>query len=121
VRCRRPSILADAFEALLAAIYLDGGIEPVKVFLLPRIVTEIERIMKSGSDLDYKSALQQIIQQERGDILEYVTVGESGPAHKKTFEVEARLNGNVIGRGVGSSKRSAEQCAAKEALTLFGM
>ena len=117
----RPSILADAFEALLAAIYLDGGIESVKTFLLPRIVIEIDRIMKTGTDLDYKSALQQIIQQERGDILEYVTVGESGPAHKKTFEVEARLNGNVIGRGTGSSKRSAEQCAAKEALKLFGM
>ncbi len=118
---KRPSILADAFEALLAAMYLDGGIEPVKEFLLPRITKEIDAIVESGADLDYKTALQQVIQQEKGEVLEYVTVGESGPAHQKTFEVEARLNGNVLGRGSGSSKRAAEQCAAKEALKLFGM
>jgi ribonuclease-3 len=118
---KRPSILADAFEALLAAMYLDGGIEPVREFLLPRITKEIDAIVESGADLDYKTALQQVIQQERGDILEYVIVGESGPAHQKTFAVEARLNGNVLGKGNGSSKRAAEQCAAREALKLFGM
>ena len=117
----RPSILADAFEALLAAIYLDGGIEPVRAFLLPLIVEEVGQIVARGSDLDYKTALQQIIQQEHGDLLEYITVGQEGPAHKRTFEVEARLNGNVIGRGKGTSKRSAEQDAAKEALALFGL
>ncbi len=117
----RPSILADAFEALLAAIYLDGGIEPVKAFLLPRIVEEVAVIMQTGKDLDYKTSLQQIIQQERGDILEYVTVREEGPAHKREFTVEAHLNGNVIGRGCGSTKRAAEQSAAKEALALFGI
>lgn len=115
----RPSLLADAFEALLAAIYLDGGIEPVKAFLLPIISAEINAIVESGSDLDYKTVLQQFIQQERGALLEYITVGESGPAHEKEFEVEVRLNGNVIGRGKGSSKRKAEQSAAKEALSLF--
>ncbi len=115
----RPSILADAFEALLAAIYLDGGIEPVRAFLLPIISAEIDGIIESGADLDYKTVLQQFIQQERGSLLEYVTVGESGPAHRKTFFVEVRLNGNVIGRGNGSSKRKAEQSAAKEALSLF--
>ncbi len=118
---KRPSILADAFEALLAALYLDGGIEPVKDFLLPRITKEIDAIVTSGADLDYKTALQQVIQQERGEVLEYVTVAESGPAHQKVFTVEARLNGNVLGSGSGSSKRAAEQCAAKEALKLFGM
>ena len=118
---KRPSILADAFEALLAAVYLDGGIEPVKTFLLPRIAKEIEEIVTSGADLDYKTALQQVIQQERGEVLEYVTVGEAGPAHQRIFTVEARLNGNVLGSGSGSSKRAAEQCAAKEALKLFGM
>ncbi len=115
----RPSILADAFEALLAAIYLDGGIEPVRGFLLPIISEEIDKIVESGADRDYKTALQQFIQQERGSLLEYVTVGEKGPAHEKTFFVEVRLNGNVIGRGEGASKRKAEQSAAKEALTLF--
>ena len=64
--------------------------------------------------------LQQIVQQEQGEILQYVTVGESGPSHLREFEVEARLNSNVIGRGKGPSKRQAEQMAAKEALTLFG-
>lgn len=115
----RPSILADAFEALLAAIYLDGGIEPVRNFLLPIITAEVGSIIESGADRDYKTVLQQFIQQERGSLLEYVTVGESGPAHDKTFYVEVRLNGNVIGRGKGSSKRKAEQSAAKEALSLF--
>ncbi|MBQ8254313.1 MAG: ribonuclease III [Clostridia bacterium] len=115
----RPSILADAFEALLAAIYLDGGIEPVRNFLLPIISSEIGSIIESGADRDYKTALQQFIQQERGSLLEYVTVGESGPAHDKTFFVEVRLNGNVIGHGKGSSKRKAEQSAAMEALSLF--
>ena len=117
----RPSILADAFEALLAAIYLDGGIEPVREFLLPRIAAEIGEIMTAGVDLDYKTCLQQVIQQERGDLLEYVTIEETGPAHCKVFTVEARLNGNVIGSGKGSSKRNAEQNAAKEALRLFGI
>mgnify|MGYP000596264793 FL=1 len=118
---KRPSILADAFEALLAAIYLDGGIEPVKEFLLPRITAEINGIIKAGNDRDYKTSLQQVVQKEHGDILEYVTVGERGPAHMKVFTVEARLNGNVIGTGNGRSKRAAEQNAAREALALFGL
>lgn len=118
---KRPSILADAFEALLAAIYLDGGIETVKKFLLPIIIPEISEITQKGKDLDYKTSLQQIIQQEKGDLLEYVITDETGPAHMKEFTVEARLNGNVIGRGIGGSKRAAEQNAAKEALSLFGI
>ncbi len=117
----RPSILADAFEALLAAMYLDGGIGPVKAFLLPRIVAEVSAIMRTGKDFDYKTSLQQVIQQEKGDILEYITVNETGPAHMREFTVEARLNGNIIGRGVGTTKRAAEQSAAKEALSLFGI
>lgn len=118
---KRPSILADAFEALLAAIYLDGGIENVKRFLLPIITPEISEITEKGKDLDYKTSLQQVVQQEKGDILEYVITEESGPAHMKKFTVEARLNGNVIGRGSGGSKRAAEQNAAREALSLFGI
>lgn len=116
----RISILADAYEALLAAMYLDGGIECVKEFLLPQVKQEIDTVIKSGSMRDYKTILQQIVQQEQGEILEYVIVGESGPAHKRFFEVEARLNSNVIGRGSGYSKREAEQSAAKESLVLFG-
>lgn len=118
----RASILADAFEALLAAIYLDSGhsFEAVEKFLLPHIIGEIDSIGKSGVFVDYKTALQQIVQQVEGEKLEYVLIGETGPDHNKIFEVEARLNSNVIGRGKAHSKREAEQKAAREALGLFG-
>ena len=118
---QRPSILADAFEALIAAIFLDGGIAQVKSFLLPKIIPVIDAIIKEGKDLDYKTSLQQIIQRGKGDILEYITVEVTGPDHMRTFSVEAKLNGNVIGKGIGTSKRAAEQNAAKEALSLFGI
>lgn len=118
----RPSITADAFEALLAAIYLDSGenFDTVGKFLLPFIAEEIEFITETGVFVDYKTTLQQIVQQVNTEKLEYVLVGESGPDHKKTFSVEARLNSNVIGRGEGKTKREAEQIAAHEALILFG-
>lgn len=117
---KRPSILADAFEALLASIYLDGSIEDVKRFLLPFVKREIKSILESGHTADYKSILQQIVQQEKGELLEYVLVEESGPAHKRIFTVEARLNNNVVGVGTAGNKREAEQIAAREALSLFG-
>ncbi len=118
----RASILADAFEALLAAMYIDSGrnTEAVERFLLPHIIGEIESIGSEGVFVDYKTALQQIVQQVEGEKLEYVLVGTSGPDHNKLFEVEARLNSNVIGRGKAHSKREAEQRAAHEALALFG-
>lgn len=116
----RASILADAFEAVLAAMFIDGGIAPIKEFLLPFATSEIKQILERGNTKDYKSMLQQFVQQEQGDILEYKLVKESGPAHERVFETEARLNGNLIGRGAGKSKRESEQNAAKEALTLFG-
>ena len=121
---QRRSILADAFEALLAAIYLDSGadMQAVERFLLPFIVKEIESIgSKRGFSGDAKTLLQQFVQQAEGDFLEYVVVGESGPDHMKTFLVEARLNSNVIGKGQGRSKREAEQNAAREALALFSV
>lgn len=121
----RKSILADAFEALLAAIYLDAGedgMETARNFLMPFIIKEIERVgAGKGFNGDPKSLLQQFVQQAEGDFLEYVVVGQSGPDHMKLFKVEARLNSNVIGRGQGRSKREAEQNAAKEALALFSV
>ena len=120
---QRQSNLENAFEALLAAIYLDAGEDGksvVESFLLPFIKDEIKRVSDTGIHRDYKTELQQLIQQAEGDFLEYVTVGESGPDHKKTFTVEARLNSNVIGKGSGRTKREAEQNAAKGALELFG-
>ena len=116
----RKSILADAFEALLAAIYLDAGKEEVEHFLLPYVKKEAA-VLKDGKNTDYKTLLQQIIQQKPGELLEYVLIGESGPDHKKVFETEARLNSNVIGKGTGNSKRASEQNAAYQALILFGV
>ncbi len=117
----RASITSDAFEAMLAAMYIDSGsIDTVRAFLLPYVVKEIDVVRETSSFVDYKTMLQQIVQQAEGEVLEYVLVGESGPDHKKTFEIEARLNSNVIGRGTASSKRAAEQLAAKQALVLFG-
>ncbi len=114
----RPSILADAFEALIAAIYLDGGIEEAKKFVLG-FVRESAKTVSSFHD--YKTKLQEITQKNPEENVEYVHVGESGPDHDKRFEVEVHLNSNVIGRGIGKSKKVAEQEAAKEALMLMGI
>ncbi|MBR2387486.1 MAG: ribonuclease III [Clostridia bacterium] len=119
----RQSNLENAFEALLAAIYIDAGENgklTVKDFLLPFVVAEIKKIGDTGVHRDFKTELQQFIQQAEGDYLEYVTVDEQGPDHNKTFWVEARLNRNVIGKGSGKTKREAEQNAACAALELFG-
>ena len=123
---QRKSILADAFEATLAAIYLDAGEfgkDVVAKFLMPFVLKELEAFVGKGDDevaQDYKTHLQQLIQQSGNEQPEYVTVGESGPDHDKVFEVEVRLNSNVMGKGKGHSKRSAEQKAARQALELFG-
>ena len=115
------SVIADAFEALLAAIYLDSGEskECVAQFLLPYLIHAV-KAPQSERTKDYKTLLQQIVQQTHGEILEYVLVGQHGPDHDRMFETEARLNSNVIGRGSGKSKRESEQMAAREALLLFG-
>lgn len=114
----RPSINSDAFEAVIAAIYLDGGIEEAKNFVL-RFVEGHAKTQNTYKDC--KTKLQEIIQKNPEETLEYVLVGESGPDHNKTFEVEVHLNSNVIGRGSGSSKKNAEQEAAREALALMGL
>ncbi len=115
----RPSILADAFEAVLAAIYLDGGIEPARKLVLGFVVDLLENKGRFAFT-DYKTMLQEIIQKNPEERLTYALVEESGPDHNKRFVVEVHLNSNVIGQGVGGSKKSAEQAAAKEALKLMG-
>ena len=110
----RPSILADAFEALIGAIFLDGGIAPAKKFIL-RFLNDKNLHMQ-----DYKTLLQEIIQQNPGERLSYIVVKEEGPDHDKSFTVEVHLNSNPIGHGAGKSKKQAEQQAAKEALGLMG-
>ncbi len=114
------AILADAFEALLAAIYLDSGMAQVKEFLLPFISEHISALIKAGRREDFKSLLQQFIQKSPGELLEYIQTGEEGPPHNKKFYFEVRLNNNIIGRGEGKTKREAEQLAARQALILFG-
>ncbi len=95
-------------------------ISTFRAFLMPFVKEALEALLSAGHGKDYKTALQQFVQQTEGDFLEYTVVGESGPDHMKIFEVEAKLNSNVIGRGSGRSKREAEQAAAKKALELFG-
>lgn len=116
---KRPSIVSDAFEALIAAIYLDGGMEAARKHILRFVIPEIEQ-HKNHSFKDYKTALQEIIQKNPGEKLEYRLVGSSGPDHDKHFKVEVCLNSNVIGKGGGRSKKEAEQQAAREALELMG-
>lgn len=115
----RDSILEDAFEALIAAIYLDSGLETARNFVLPFLKNALEN--HDVKDKDYKSTLQEVVQQNPDEHVTYVLVGESGPAHNKTFYIEVHINSNVIGRGQGKSKKLAEQAAAKEALKLMGL
>ena len=115
----RDSILADTFEAVLAAIYLDGGMEVAKTHVL-RFIKEELKNRDDDVFKDYKTALQEIIQRNPEESVSYILKAESGPDHDKLFEVEVHLNSNVIGFGSGKSKKQAEQNAAKQALELMG-
>ncbi|MBE6776552.1 MAG: ribonuclease III [Ruminococcaceae bacterium] len=116
---KRDSILADAFEAVLAAIYLDGGMDVAKKHVLRFILPELEH-RDDGCFKDYKTVLQEIIQRNPEESVSYILKSESGPDHNKVFEVEVHLNSNVIGTGKGKNKKQAEQMAAKQALELMG-
>ena len=115
----RDSILADAFEAVLAAMYLDGGFNVAKNHVMRFIKNELKHTDDEVFK-DYKTALQEIIQKNPEESVTYILTKESGPDHNKVFEVEVRLNSNTIGKGVGKNKKQAEQSAAKEALRLMG-
>ena len=110
----RPSIRADAVEAVLAAVYLDGGLGEARK-IIQRFILDKES--EKSASRDYKTALQELVQRESGQILSYRLVGESGPDHAKTFSVEVTLNGRSLGRGTGRSKKEAEQMSAKAAIT----
>lgn len=116
----RPSILADATEALLGAIYLDGGIEPAREFVLRFIPKKVEVALAGGAFIDYKTMLQEIVQKNKEETLEYRLARQFGPDHDKRFTMELRLNSNVLATGTGKSKKEAEQLAAKKALELMG-
>ena len=111
----RPSVVSDAFEALIAALYLDGGMDVARSFILP-FITEGKH-----AEADYKTRLQEIVQQNPEERLSYVVESESGPDHDKHFVVAVRFNSDRVARGEGRSKKAAEQCAAKEALKLLGV
>ena len=115
----RKSILADAFEAILAAVYLDGGRAPaeemVKHFILEKMKGTVEVTFT-----DYKTRLQERLQRKKGQSVEYALVAESGPDHSKEFTVEVRVNGERSGLGTGRNKKEAEQAAAREALEKLG-
>ena len=113
----RPSVVSDAFEAVIAALYLDGGIEAARAFILPFVTSALT---KQSAEEDYKTKLQEIVQQNPSERLHYVVASQTGPDHDKHFVVEVHLNSNPIGRGGGRSKKEAEQQAAREALRLMG-
>ncbi len=113
------TVLEDAFEALIAAIYLDGGIESAKSFVLPFLALDIKK--KQASFKDYKSRFQIVIQQNPDEVFQYRLVDEYGPDHDKHYVVNLYVNSNLVGHGVASSKKGAEQEAAREALELMGI
>lgn len=113
----RISILSDAFEAIIGSIYLDGGMDAAKEFILDNLLGTIKGAVKGEVLLDYKTELQEIIQKNPNSNIKYNVIKEEGPDHNKKFYVEVLNNEIVLGNGEGSSKKEAEQDAAKHALT----
>lgn len=113
----RPSILADAFEALLGAIYLDQGLEVSRRVILECLSPIIDDVVAGRLDRDYKTELQEILQQTSPEPLSYIIMNETGPDHDKTFTAGVIYKGRVIGQGLGHSKKEAEQRAAKDAFS----
>jgi len=110
----RESILADAMESVIAASFLDGGIEAALKIVQKFILVEVP--VTRLHNVDYKTALQELVQQKKNQVLTYALVGQSGPDHDKQFDVEVSLNGTVVGKGSGRSKKRAEQDAARAAI-----
>ena len=110
----RPSILADATEAVLAACFLDGGMEAAEAFIHRFVLCNVP--VSKMANQDYKTAFQELVQQKKDQQITYILVGETGPDHDKQFAVEVSLNGSIVGTGTGSSKKRAEQAAAHAAI-----
>jgi ribonuclease-3 len=117
---RKQALIADCYEALIAAIYLDGGIEPARAFIERQCQDLIEEARRTGPHAtfteDYKSALQEWLQSHDRGLPDYRLAAEIGPAHRRRFEVEVVVNGDTLGRAEGRSKKEAAQAAAKAAL-----
>ena len=112
---KRASILSDAVEAVIAAMYLDAGMETAAGFIHRCLLDDV-RAIETPTFTDYKTPLQELVQRHSGQVLSYELVGEEGPDHAKTFRVQVCLNGDPIGRGIGRTKKEAEQAAAANAL-----
>ena len=112
----RPSIRADAVEAVLAAVFLDGGLPEARK-IVQRFI--LDREAEKAASRDFKTALQELVQRESGQVLAYRLIGQSGPDHAKVFTVEVDLNGKAVGRGTGHSKKEAEQMAARSAVEML--
>ena len=110
----RDSILADAVESVIAAAFLDGGMNAAREIIRRFILVEVP--VTKLHNADYKTELQELVQQKKNQVLTYTLIGESGPDHDKQFQVEVKLNGMVAGVGTGTSKKRAEQDAARAAI-----
>ena len=110
----RASIVADVVEATLAAIYLDGGFEPARDFVYRFVLSDAKEKLRLSAD--YKTMLQELVQRKKDQVLEYHLLDETGPDHEKQFSVSVTLNGETVGEGTGTSKKRAEQAAAKAAI-----
>ncbi len=115
----KDSLLADSLEALIAAVYLDAGKDAAEAFVIRIFDAVITKTCSIGTSLDYKTSLQEICQERLKQLPEYRVVSETGPDHQKEFEIEVWINGQLSGRGIGKSKKEAEQGAAKEALAML--
>lgn len=112
----RPAILADSVEAVIAAIYLDGGLEEAQKFIIDNLKEEIKIASTNVGQKDYKTVLQEKLQ-EKGEVkIEYIIIKETGPDHDKTFEAQVKCNQKELATGIGKSKKLAEMEAAKKAL-----
>jgi ribonuclease III len=117
----RPSILADAFEALIAAVYLDGGLSKSKIFVLNILKSTIKQAIQNKIISDYKSFIQEHIQKNNQGKISYKLLSEQGPDHSKTFEMAIMLDEKTLGHGSGNSKKEAQQAAAKDAVEKLGI
>lgn len=117
----RASNLSNALEAMLAAIYLDAGLEETRCVTVGLFGEDLEKIATTLHSLNYKNLLQHYSQEHEGAIPEYVMLGSHGPQHEKLFEIEVRIKGAPLGKGSGRSKKEAEQEAARIALDVLGV
>jgi len=118
---KKPSILSDTMEAIICAIYLDGGISAAAKFIKHHVLTEFENLVNRIELVNYKSILQEYLQAKSSTTPQYITVSEDGPQHQKVFLIEVAVDGQILGKGKGSTKKAAHQEAARLACQKLGI